>query len=361
MKLSIGQKVKFLNEVGGGIVSKILSPTMVNVTTEDGFDMPYLACDLIPAFTSDSAGKMFNANDEDYASITQPNDSAESDSEEYERESALERFSSAKRDPSGIYLCFAPHDQVWLLKDDIDIYLVNNTSYQILYNFLLNPDENQWEGADYGSINPSSKMLIDTIQREDLNRWIKGTIQVMVHVEKSSQVIAPIHNQYVIKSSKFFNKESYHSTSFLAQRAVSISIGTISEPVVINVEEHKKYADLSIAETSSRKIMSIEGILQKFITEPGVAEVDLHIEALVDDPSEVDSVQMLTIQTSTFNKYLEEAIRVKLQKITFIHGVGIGRLKTEIIKILQLYPSLHYFDAPMSKYGSGATEIWIKE
>ena len=52
---------------------------------------------------------------------------------------------------------------------------------------------------------------------------------------------------------------------------------------------------------------------------------------------------------------------MKLQKIIFIHGVGIGRLKSEILKILQQYPNLHYFDAPLSKYGVGATEVWIKE
>jgi hypothetical protein len=359
MKLTIGQKVKFLNEVGGGIVSKIISPTMVNVTTEDGFDMPYLACDLIPAFSSDTVGKMFNANEESYSSIDSPDET--DDHEEYERESSLDRFSSAKRDPAGIYLCFVPHDQVWLLKDDLDVYIVNNTDHLILYNFLLNPNENEWEGVDYGSVNPNSKMLIDSIQREDLNRWTKGMMQIMVHFDKSSQPIAPINHQYAIKSSKFFNKESYHSTSFLAQRAVTLNIGIFNEPVVINLEEHKKYDALTVAETSSRKIMSPATILENFITEPGVAEVDLHIEALVDDPSEVDSVQMLTIQTSTFNKYLEEAMRIKLQKIIFIHGVGIGRLKSEIIKILKQYPSLHYFDAPMSKYGSGATEVWIKE
>lgn len=362
MKLTIGQKVKFLNEVGGGIVTKIISPTMVNVTTEDGFDMPYLSSDLIPAFTSDSVGKMFNANDEQFSSIQTPSQNEdETDPNEFERETSLERFSSAQRDPSGIYLCFVPHDQVWLLKDDLDVYIINNTTHVILYNLLLNKDENHWEGIDYGSVNPNSKMLIDTIHREDINFWVKGIIQIMVPIEKSLQAIPPINHQYTVKSSKFFNKDSYHSTSFLAQRAVTLSIGIINEPTVVNIEENKKYDELTVAETSSRNIVTSVSMLKKFITEEGVAEVDLHIEALVDNPSDIDTVQMLTIQTSTFNKYLEEAIRLKLQKIIFIHGVGIGRLKTEIIKILNQYPSLHYFDAPMSKYGAGATEVWIKE
>lgn len=361
MKLSIGQKVKFLNEVGGGIVSKILSPTMVNVTSEDGFEIPYLNSDLIPAFTSEGAGKMFNADENQYANIdVAPQANSNEDSDDFERESGLERFSSSKRDPIGIYLCFVPHDQVWLLKDDIDIFVINNTPHIALYNIVLNTNESTWEGADYGSINPNSKMLIDTISREDINRWMKGSFQVLFHCEKSSQMITPISDSFSIKSSKFFNKDSYNSTSFLAERAVTINIGIVAEPLIEFKEEKKKYDDLTIAETSSRKIFTVEGILKKFTVDEGVAEVDLHIEALVEDPSEVDAVQMLTIQTSTFNKYLEEAIKCKYQKITFIHGVGIGRLKSEILKILSQYPNLHYFDAPMSKYGTGATEVWIK-
>jgi hypothetical protein len=34
MKLKVGDKVKFLNESGGGIVSKVVSPKLVHVTIE---------------------------------------------------------------------------------------------------------------------------------------------------------------------------------------------------------------------------------------------------------------------------------------------------------------------------------------
>ena len=47
MKFKIGDKVKFLNESGGGIVSEIVSPSMVKVAVEDGFDIPYMTHDLV--------------------------------------------------------------------------------------------------------------------------------------------------------------------------------------------------------------------------------------------------------------------------------------------------------------------------
>nr|MCU0517076.1 hypothetical protein [Oscillatoria sp. Prado101] len=41
-----GDKVKFLNQPGGGIVSKIISKTMVNVMIADGFEIPTLTSEL---------------------------------------------------------------------------------------------------------------------------------------------------------------------------------------------------------------------------------------------------------------------------------------------------------------------------
>ena len=42
MKFRQGDKVRFLNERGGGVISKIVNPNLVHVTIEDGFDIPVL-------------------------------------------------------------------------------------------------------------------------------------------------------------------------------------------------------------------------------------------------------------------------------------------------------------------------------
>lgn len=45
--MKIGTKVRFLNEVGGGVVVKILSNFKVVVENEDGFDVEYFIKDLV--------------------------------------------------------------------------------------------------------------------------------------------------------------------------------------------------------------------------------------------------------------------------------------------------------------------------
>lgn len=86
-------------------------------------------------------------------------------------------------------------------------------------------------------------------------------------------------------------------------------------------------------------------------------EVDLHIEELVDSVKGLNNSQILDIQLRYFQRKLEEALAAHARKIVFIHGVGTGRLKFEMVKILEGYGSLRFHDASYSKYGWGATEV----
>ena len=90
------------------------------------------------------------------------------------------------------------------------------------------------------------------------------------------------------------------------------------------------------------------------------AEVDLHIENLTDDIRGMDNFDMLQMQLDEVKRTLEEARKKREKKVIFIHGVGEGKLKEEVRKLLDGYADLEYFDAPFSKYGWGATEVALR-
>lgn len=58
-QFEIGDKVKFLNAVGGGIVKKIQGG-MIYVEDETGFDMPFSQAELIRMEDQKGVGKAFN-------------------------------------------------------------------------------------------------------------------------------------------------------------------------------------------------------------------------------------------------------------------------------------------------------------
>ncbi len=92
--------------------------------------------------------------------------------------------------------------------------------------------------------------------------------------------------------------------------------------------------------------------------EEGVMEVDLHIQKLTKSTRGMDNYDMLNLQIETAKHKLEYAIRNRISKVIFIHGVGTGVLKTELNFLLKRY-NVNFYDASYQKYGMGATEVYI--
>jgi hypothetical protein len=88
-------------------------------------------------------------------------------------------------------------------------------------------------------------------------------------------------------------------------------------------------------------------------------EVDLHIHKLVPKSGGMSNFQILNLQMDTAKRQLEFAIKKRIQKVVFIHGVGEGVLKAELETLFSRYDNLKFYDADYQKYGLGATEIYI--
>lgn len=92
-----------------------------------------------------------------------------------------------------------------------------------------------------------------------------------------------------------------------------------------------------------------------------ILEVDLHIEKLTKDFKRMDKHDMLTLQLDTARGQVEFAIRNRIPRIVFIHGVGEGILKAELEYLFSRYPEIVAEDANYQKYGVGATQIYFKQ
>jgi dsDNA-specific endonuclease/ATPase MutS2 len=112
------------------------------------------------------------------------------------------------------------------------------------------------------------------------------------------------------------------------------------------------------AEKESPRKKKIRTINKKKRNAPKM-EVDLHIGQLVKSSRGMTNHEMLNLQLETAKRQLEFAIRKRIQKIVFIHGIGEGVLKEELHYLFRRYDNLKYYDAELQKYGSGATEVYI--
>ncbi len=117
MKFQIGDKVKFLNEVGGGFVTKIVTPSLVYVSTSDGFEFPVSTSELIKVEISNASSNFF---DEDFGSHEKLSNKELQEMDADAKIIAL--LHKKSRDlTEGISIAFIPQDQLRTLFGLIDV------------------------------------------------------------------------------------------------------------------------------------------------------------------------------------------------------------------------------------------------
>lgn len=368
MDLKPGDKVRFLNEKGEGIVTRIVGNNMVHVAIEEGFEFPVLAAELVKIEPEGMAGRFFDRNVNVDVPVTrsstpepakeaparQDPPAAETDDD---RISALYRQSGAGI-MEAVYLLYAPHDQNWLMTGNLDIFLVNNSRYDAIFSFLLK-EEDAFAGVDYEVIPPYSKILIETITREDLDHWSEGVIQVLFHSAEPLPVLTPLHAGFKIKPVRFYKETSYQDFALAGVKAIVLNLGDISGQLLISGAEAMKSSVPDPAARQKISAIAPPSYIDRHRIAPREAEVDLHISALRDDYSEMTNNEILRYQMDFFHRMLDSAISNEYYKVTFIHGIGNGSLKSAIITALGDYENTEYQTAPFAKYGNGAVEVLI--
>ncbi len=353
MNFNIGDKVKFLNSNGGGVVTKILSSTMVSVAIEEGFEIPTLNSELIKIESNSSAEKIFEVN------YSIPDDIKSSNDYEFENKSPILKTNLKKQEP-GVYIAFVPHEQKWLISGDLDIYLINNTQYTVIYSLLFE-DENDFEGFDYDVLESETKKNITSIKRDDINNWNKGFVQILFHNNRQKKVLLPVNASFKISANRFLKESNYIENSLMREKALLVTLCKLNEVESIEIKRKEEVLkNDEVTKIKNTKNVSNDDFIEKHLINPTTAEIDLHISELVEDPYLLDKSEIIDIQINYFVRCLEEAFTKKISKLIIIHGVGNGTLKNEIIKILKTYDNIHYFDASIAKYGTGATEVYLK-
>ncbi len=356
-KFKVGDKVNFLNSTGGGIVKKIIDTRMVEVTIEDGFDIPVLMSDLVLDFRS-RPDKRQQIVDNAQKEIQQKQIIEEKEMDDA-RKSALRRF-GRNAEEEGLYLAFIPQDQQWLLTGLLDVALVNNTPADALYSFNIK-EEGKYISVDYGSIAPHSKVVIESISREDIEYWCEGYIQVILSQEEADFIYRPLHAPFSFRSSRFFKDGSYVESGVLGEKAVMINLSSLVALKETETDLAKMMKDGDKKTVATQKLVKEKAAIDKHQTAPGEAIVDLHIGELVDNILGMSSNDIFRTQINYFKKMLESAITNEYDKVTFIHGVGNGVLKNAIIEELKHYENTSNRMASIMKFGVGAIDVMIKE
>ena len=130
----------------------------------------------------------------------------------------------------------------------------------------------------------------------------------------------------------------------------------ISGPNVFSVSNYEVARIKAEKEISKKKRRPVQRPKER---NAPLMEVDLHINQLIKSSKGMSHHEILNLQMETAKRQLEFAMRKRIQKVVFIHGVGEGVLREELNFLFGRYDNLKYYDADYQKYGLGATEVYI--
>src|SRR5690606_32150174 len=132
---------------------------------------------------------------------------------------------------------------------------------------------------------------------------------------------------------------------------------TYGKDRILPLTDHDAMKSVNIYPVGSK-----ERKVAKSVSKPGtdqVREVDLHLSDLLDSDMHLKDHQKLLYQLEVAQNELKNARAAGCKKVILIHGVGKGRLKMELHRILDGMERLQYADASMQRYGIGATEVTL--
>jgi hypothetical protein len=358
MALKVGDKVKFLNDVGGGIVTKIKQQT-VYVESNDGFEIPTNEAELIKIEKEEFGN--FKIVPE--TKIIKPDiiiDSVSNEQNEFDEqnfENDFEGIITSENCTLNILLGIVPLSSTKKPVTEFQIYLISDCAYRVLYTFSI-VKENFCYGRKAGWVEEDTKININTISIDELKEIQAFKIGCIFYKKGIFLPHEPIIYEYKIDTFVLTNTANWHDNDYFNEKAVIINI--TEESLIYEIERtvtenEEKYIVLKKKKESKPK-RSEDKIIKD------IEEVDLHIEQLIDNITNLSNGEILDIQMSRFHIALEGAIRNKLKKIIFIHGIGNGKLKHEIRKTLDSskYSHYKYQDASFKEYGYGATLVILK-
>ena len=179
-----------------------------------------------------------------------------------------------------------------------------------------------------------------------MNKKIKIGDQVAVLDDTLKGIVVSIHNHEITLKTTDDFLVKYNSSDLVLLRE--------------DQKELSKYIDISNEMLLKKQQQTVKKkhVYHKKKKYQTPMEVDLHIHQLIKSTKGMDTYAILNLQLDTAKRQLEFAIKKKIRRVVFIHGVGKGVLQTELNFLLQKYP-VEFQAASFQKYGFGATEVFI--
>ena len=369
--MKIGDKVRFLSEVGGGIVTGFQGKDFVLVEDADGFDIPMPIRECVVIETDD-----YNMRRKPGSSASKPEEPVKPVKPEMP---VIQRQPEVRGgDTLNVFLAYVPEDAKAMMTTPFETYLVNDSNYYLYYTYL-SAEGKAWKNRSHGLVEPNTKLLLEEFTKDVLNDMERVAVQLIAFKDGKPAAIKPaVSVEIRIDTVKFYKLHTFEENDYFEQPALLYTIirddkvpnSLVVDPRQLKKEMYSRKTDGAVSSEDGGS-SSDNGYVRRYDNgkkhsflpkkDKDIEVVDLHADAVLDTTAGMSSADILNYQLDVFRRTLEKFKTVKGKRIVFIHGKGEGVLRHAIIHELNYrYKSYQYQDASFQEYGYGATQVTIR-
>ena len=361
--MKIGDKVRFLSEVGGGKVVGFRGKDIALVEDADGFEIPMQVRELVVIETDDyniptpqqkekrefAQTKTATQEAAPYRGVSQPTPTS---AVGYQSQSEV-----SGNDVLNVYLAYVPTDIKQVSTTPFETYLVNDSNYYLYYTYS-NIENQSCLIRSQGLIEPNTKLFLEEFEKAQLNDLERVCIQLIAFKDGKPFAIKPaVSVELRIDVVKFYKLHTFQENDFFEDPALLYEIVRNDQPakqLYVSAEEVKN------ALIQKKDVQPARKSVQGKDDRNAILEVDLHINALLDNTHGLSNADMLQYQLKKFVEVMEQYKNHQGKRIVFIHGKGEGVLRKALLdELRRKYPRCKWQDASFQEYGFGATQVII--
>ena len=226
--MKIGDRVRFLSEVGGGRVSGFQGKDIVLVEDEDGFDVPMRISEVVVIGEEDYDTRYIIEVRGKKSEVKEMQDK-QSEEEEIEPADKPITFRAKPEERKGgdklsAYLAFVPMNVKELMQTRFESYLVNDSNYYLRYT-LLSAEGTAYSVRATGEVEPNTKAYIEEFGREDLQGLEHLCIQMLAYKrDKYFLLKPPVNVPLRIDGVKFYKLHTFEENDFFEEPALIYTI-----------------------------------------------------------------------------------------------------------------------------------------
>ena len=322
-----------------GIVVRFLTGNRVEIEIEDGFRIPVMQSELV--VVSPMEAERFK-----------PSVQAAEAREALAPQRSIQPMGTGTSPGQvlanvGLYLAYVPQND-----RDVALHLVNNTDWDILLTIAEERD-GKTRGLQSATLKTRTHIKLNELYlMERFEQWPTLLVQALYFRPGAGQPARlPLVKRLKPKAQAFFKSKQ--------------SVPVLNQPGhLFQLDDENSNAAMTPPKPDSLKAALLEPKSEQdtVTVDRPEAVVDLHIEKLLPGKQAGQSPgDLVDVQLRAFEKNLENAIASGMPEITFIHGVGSGKLRQELHRQLSRHPHVRFFeDAQKQKFGYGATKVTLR-